>query len=127
MTATLTFASPPLGLAPHNRFVMTEIDGADGLYSLHSADNPQIRLFVLDAAVFLPDYTPVISDSDSDRLDVHAPADALVLVVTNPADDGTTMNLLAPIVVNAATGASAQIILDGQDWPLRATLSALVP
>ncbi len=33
------------------------------------------------------------------------------------------MNLMAPIVVNAKTGACAQVILEGQDWPLRAELS----
>jgi flagellar assembly factor FliW len=55
---------------------------------------------------------------------VHAAEDTLVLVVANPGDSGTTMNLLAPIVVNATSGASAQIILDGQDYPLRAELSA---
>ena len=74
--------------------------------------------------MYLPDYAPVISDEDCAKLDVHTAEDALVLVVANPADDGTTMNLLAPIVVNASTGASAQIILDGQDYPLRAQLQA---
>jgi flagellar assembly factor FliW len=59
------------------------------------------------------------------RLDVHTAEDTLVLVVANPAESGTTMNLLAPIVVNATSGASAQIILDGQDFPLRAQLSSV--
>lgn len=30
---------------------------------------------------------------------------------------------MAPIVVNAATGMCAQVILEGQDWPLRAELN----
>ena len=47
----------------------------------------------------------------------------MVLVVTNPGETGTTVNLMAPIVVNADTGRCAQIILDGQDWPLRAELT----
>ncbi|MCU1424765.1 MAG: Flagellar assembly factor FliW, partial [Microbacteriaceae bacterium] len=42
--------------------------------------------------------------------------------VANPSDEGTTMNLLAPVVVNATSGRSAQVILEGQDWPLRAQL-----
>jgi len=33
-----------------------------------------------------------------------------------------TVNLLAPVVVNARTGVGAQFILDGQDLPLRAEL-----
>ena len=44
--------------------------------------------------------------------------------VVNPSESGTTVNLMAPIVVNATTGACAQLILDDQDWPLKAELSA---
>jgi flagellar assembly factor FliW len=124
MSAALNFAIPPHGLAPHTDFELRHIDGADGLYALQSIDDVGIRLFVLDAAVYLPDYSPVISDEDCLALDVHEAEQALVLVVANPGKAGTTMNLLAPIVVNAATGASAQIILDGQDFPLRAELTA---
>ena len=124
MSAALNFATPPHGLAPHTDFELREIEGASGLFALESLADRGIRLFVLDASVYLPDYAPVISDGDCAKLDVHTAEDALVLVVANPADDGTTMNLLAPIVVNASTGASAQIILDGQDYPLRAELTA---
>jgi flagellar assembly factor FliW len=124
MSATLTFVAPPHGLAPHTAFELRDIEGADGLYALESADDAGIRLFVLDAAVYLPDYSPVISEEDCLALDVTEPEQALVLVVANPGEGGTTMNLLAPIVVNAATGVSAQIILDGQDFPLRAQLTA---
>lgn len=116
--------TPPHGLAPHTAFELRDIEGADGLYALESADDAGIRLFVLDAAVYLPDYSPIISDEDCQSLDVHEAEQALVLVVANPGAGGTTMNLLAPIVVNAATGASAQVILDGQDFPLRAQLTA---
>ncbi|GAB3604645.1 hypothetical protein GCM10027413_00540 [Conyzicola nivalis] len=124
MTAALTFTTPPHGLAPHVDFLLSQIDGADGLFALQSRTDSAIRLFVLDASVYLPDYAPIISDEDCVALDVHAAEDALVLVVANPDADGTTMNLLAPIVVNASSGVSAQIILDGQDFPLRAELTA---
>ncbi|WP_411701307.1 flagellar assembly protein FliW [Conyzicola sp.] len=124
MTAALTFPTPPHGLAPHVDFLLSAIDGADGLFALQSLTDSAIRLFVLDASVYLPDYAPVISDEDCVALDLHAAEDALVLVVANPGTDGTTMNLLAPIVVNASSGVSAQIILDGQDFPLRAELTS---
>jgi flagellar assembly factor FliW len=124
MSAALTFVTPPHGLAPHTEFELRDIEGADGLFALESVDDAGIRLFVLDASVYLPDYSPVISDEDCLALDVHEAQQALVLVVANPGESGTTMNLLAPIVVNAATGASAQIILEGQDFPLRAELTA---
>ena len=125
MITSLAFAVPPHGLSPHTRFDLRAIEGAAGLFSMQAQGGSGIRLFVLDAAVYLPDYSPVISDEDCVKLDVHTADDALVLVVANPAAGGTTMNLLAPIVVNATSGASAQIILDGQDFPLRAQLSSV--
>ena len=124
MSAALTFVTPPPGLAPLTDFTLNTIEGAEGLYSLQAVQDAATRLFVLDASVCLPDYTPIISDEQCAALDVKVPDDALVLVVANPGEGGTTVNLMAPIIVNAATGVCAQVILDGQDWPLRAELGA---
>ncbi|MDY7544510.1 flagellar assembly protein FliW [Cryobacterium sp. 5B3] len=77
---------------------------------------------MLDAVIYLPDYSPVVTDDHA--LDLADPDQALVLVVTNPREGGTTVNLMAPIVVNAATGRCAQIILEGQGWSLCAKLGA---
>jgi flagellar assembly factor FliW len=123
MSATLTFVTPPPGLSPLVEFSLDEIVGADGLYALQASNDAATRLFVLDAGIHLPYYTPEISDEQCAALDVTAAEDAFVLVVANAGESGTTVNLMAPIVVNASTGVSAQFILDGQDWPLRAELS----
>ena len=46
-----------------------------------------------------------------------------MLAVVHPgAEEPTTANLLAPILVNPVTGAAAQVVLDGDEWPLRAPL-----
>jgi flagellar assembly factor FliW len=124
LSATLTFIAPPPGLAPLVDFTLDDIEGAEGLYAQRAKADANRRLFVLDAAVHLPDYTPVLSDEQCAALDVSTPENVLLLVIVNPSEAGTTVNLLAPIVVNATTGACAQLILDDQDWPLRAELSA---
>jgi flagellar assembly factor FliW len=123
MSATLSFLSPPPGLAPLTEFRLSEIGGAAGLFSLTSADDERTRLFVLDASVYLPSYTPVISDDHAVSLALDSPDQAMVLVVSNPGETGTTVNLMAPIVVNVDTGRCAQIILDGQDYSLRTELT----
>ena len=123
MSAILSFVTAPAGLSPLPQFALTEVTGADGLYSLRAVENSAIRLFVLDAAIYLPDYSPELSDEHCRALDLHTATDATVLVVANPGETGTRMNLLAPIVVNVHTGACAQVILDDEDWPLQAELS----
>jgi len=130
VTTTVTFAAPPFGLEPVVDFTLDEISGAAGLYALRAADHDapsgraaDVRLFVLDAGVHLPDYSPVLTDEQTTLLDLRSAEEALLLVVATPADAGMTVNLLAPVVVNARTGAGAQLILEGQDWPLRAELA----
>jgi len=124
MSVALTFVAPPPGLAPLTDFSLDPVDGAHGLYALVAEDDPALRLYVVDAGVYLPDYAPVITDEHADALGLATADDAMVLVVATPAATGTTVNLMAPIVVNSSTGRSAQVILDGQDWPLRESLGA---
>jgi flagellar assembly factor FliW len=123
LSVRLTFLAPPPGLAPLVDFNLDEIEGAPGLFALRAAADTGRRLFVLDAAVHLPDYTPILSDAQCAALDVSAPQDVLLLVVVNPSETGSTVNLMAPIVVNATTGICSQVILDDQNWPLKAELS----
>jgi flagellar assembly factor FliW len=124
MSVALDFIAPPPGFDPLTDFMLDDIEGASGLYALRAVGNDGIRLFVLDASVYVPDYAPELSDEQVSALGVVDAEDAIVLVVANPGENGTSMNLMAPIIVNSKTGASAQVILEGQDWPLRATLSA---
>lgn len=121
MNTILDFIAPPPGFEPHLRFCLSDVHGAVGLYTLASEEDEERRVFLLDAAVYLPDYSPTLSLEQSTSLGLESAADARLYVVANPAYDDTTVNLLAPVVVNALTGASAQIILDG-DWPLQAPL-----
>ncbi|WP_349903464.1 flagellar assembly protein FliW [Parafrigoribacterium humi] len=124
MSASLSFVTPPPGFEPLVDFVLDDIEGANGLYALRPVKDQGMRLFVLDAGIFLPDYTPEISDEQAASLDLVSGDDALVLVVANPGESGTTMNLMAPIVVNSVNGRSAQVILEDEKWPLRAELTA---
>lgn len=120
MSIDLTFAVPPFGLSPAPVFTLTPVDGADGLFTLVGDSS---RLFVLDAAVHLPSYSPELTDEQAAGLGLTSAEDAMLLVVANPGESGTTVNLLAPIVVNARTSAGAQLILEDQDLPLRAELA----
>ena len=117
LPSALRFTAPPPGLEPRVDFTLAAIDGSAGLFSLTAGDGTA-RLFVLDAAAHLPDYAPQAPPSDVELVGTSEPA---VLVVVNPGAQ-ITVNLAAPILVNADTGACLQVILDGDKWPLRAPL-----
>jgi flagellar assembly factor FliW len=117
----LTFAEPLPGLAPHTEYRLDVVEGAPGLFRLRPTQAPEIRLFVLDAAVYAPSYAPDIAAACR-RIGLASTREAKVLVVATADGSGTTVNLMAPVLVNETTGQSLQAILDGQGWPLRAPL-----
>lgn len=116
----LHFLIPPPGLEPCTEFTLTPLAGTPGLFSLTSQQGAA-RLFALDPSVYVPSYTPRLPAAELAALGTDRKT-ALVLVVATPGAT-TTVNLSAPIVANPATGACAQVILDGTDWPLRHPLS----
>ena len=122
MSAVLDFIAPPLGLAPHTRFRLDPIDGADGLFALRAIDDDALRLYAVDPKTVVSAYTPTIPDENADALGLTGPDDALLLVVASHTPSGVHVNLLAPKVDHRDTGTAAQVILEGQDYPLRAPL-----
>lgn len=123
--SAVRFIVPPPGLEPLAEFELTAVPGADGLYSLSSVDRPEVRLFTIDAEVHLPGYSPELPDDRAAELGISAPEEAMLLVVVTPSREGSTVNLLAPVVVNRSDGAALQLVLDDDALPVRAELAAL--
>jgi flagellar assembly factor FliW len=124
MTAAVSFTAPPPGFEPHVEFDLAAIDGADGLYSLTAAEDRGLRVFVVDPAVYLPDYRPRLSAELLEAIGVGAGEGPQVLVVARPGDSATTVNLLAPVLLNRDTGRCSQVILSDQNWPVSSELRA---
>ncbi len=118
----VTFVAPPPGLDPLVEFSLDHLYGTEGLFTLESTALPSRRMFLLDAGSYFPDYHPEISDEQAAELGLTRPEDVATFVVANHQDGITTVNLLAPILVNTATDMCAQFILEGQDLPIRAVL-----
>ncbi len=123
MSAVLEFVAPPPGLAPHTAFVLDRIAEAEGLFALTAVSDDAVRLFLVDPRDVAPDYAPVLTDTQAEQLALDSADDALLLVVAQLTEAGVGINLLAPVVVNQRTGGAAQLILEGQDFPLRSVLA----
>lgn len=109
------------GLEPLKTFRLTAVEGSTGLYSLDSTELPEVRLFLLDPAVHLPEYSPRTQGQLS-LLGDPAAEDVRVLVIVNTSDGAPHVNLLAPVVLDVLSAQGAQVILEGQDLPVRAAL-----
>ncbi|MCT9868446.1 flagellar assembly protein FliW [Paenarthrobacter aurescens] len=119
---TLAFASPMPGLESAEGFALRGVAGAEGLYALEVSE-PRVRMFLADAAVYVPDYAPAVPAAAFQAVGLSSLSEATMLVVVNPTPEKTTVNLMAPILLNPADGTCVQVILDGAKYPLRAELA----
>lgn len=110
---------------PHTE-VYSVIGGDGGVFELAPVDGDGPTFVAAVAGFFFPDYHPVLDDVTAQRLDLDHADDALVLVIVTVGSDISAAygNLFAPVVVNTRTGAAEQVVLSGQDFPLRAPLVA---
>ena len=123
--SALTFIAPPPGLEPLREFELAAVGGAAGLYTLQAVERPEIRIFAIDAGLHLPGYSPELPDDRAADLGVSHADEVLALVIVNPSPEGSTVNLLAPVLINRATGDALQLVLDDESFPVRAELAAL--
>jgi flagellar assembly factor FliW len=112
------FTTPMPGLEGADGFTLRGVDGAPGLFVLEASAGTALRLFVADAAVYVPGYAPPIPEQAT------AAGQTTMLLVVNPGSGKPTVNLAAPLVLNSETGTCTQLILDSNVHSLRTELDA---
>lgn len=120
----LRFVAPLLGLEALRRFALVSLGDGAPLFSLTSLEDPEVSVLVLAPAAVFDGYAPELDAVTRAALGLGDGEDPLLLVVVTAAEslETSTANLLAPVVVNPATMAAAQVVLTGSDLPLRAPL-----
>jgi flagellar assembly factor FliW len=120
---TLHLVEPLPGLPSGTRYTLDALDEIGFLFALHGADG--VRLFVISPGLVFPDYRPAIPREALDAVcGAERDPDVVLLAVVHPGPGerlAPTADLLAPIVVDRATGRALQVVLD-EDLPLRAPL-----
>lgn len=88
---------------------------------LQSMQEPAFAMPVMDPLAVKPDYNPEVEDELLKPLGKIDPEEILVLVTLTVPSDLTKMsvNLQAPIVVNAAEKKACQVIVDTELYPVR--------
>ncbi|OLB81473.1 MAG: flagellar assembly protein FliW [Actinobacteria bacterium 13_2_20CM_2_71_6] len=122
----LEFVAPMPGFPEQRRFVLVRLEDEGVLYSLTSIDVPHLRFLVVPPAPFFPDYEIDIDNESQVALGLPDADDLLVLLVITAGDTlaDTTVNLMAPIVVNQRSRCAVQLVLGASGLPVRAPLLA---
>lgn len=109
------------GFEELRRFIIVEADNTKPIYWLQSIENKHIALPVIVSFAIISEYNIDIRENELEDLDLESKNDLLILnVVVIPEDvRKMTVNLAAPVVINAKRGIGKQIIIDAAELPLR--------
>jgi flagellar assembly factor FliW len=117
----VTFEQGLVGMEHLRQFAVV----ADGRLApcawLQSIEEPALAFVVIAPTLLLPEYAAEISGDDAYQLELEDPDDAdiwsIVTIVGDPRN--STVNLLAPVIVNRKRGLGKQVILSDARYSLR--------
>jgi len=124
----LTFEHGLLGLENEKKFVLLPIDADLPLAILQSVDNVEIGFVVAYPFAFKKDYSFDICEDDRNQLHIEKEENVLTysIVTMKETFQESTINLLAPIIVNMEKKCGKQIVLqDNKFYPLRFPMKTL--
>ena len=88
---------------------------------LQSLQETQFAMPVMDPLIVSRDYNPEVEDELLNPIQIENPEEVLVLVTVSVPRDITKMsvNLQAPIIINAENKKAAQVVVDTEIYPVK--------
>ena len=119
------FVEPIIGYDNLKKYVLVEHSENSAFKWLQSVEDPSLAFPVTSPAFFDIDYQFEIPTEKAEKIDLTSVESLISLnIVTIPAGNPrkATVNLLAPIIINAANKKGMQIILSNSNYPVKAPL-----
>ena len=115
-----------IGFEHLKKFVLHMQDEKNPFWWFQSLDDGKVAFVVINPFIAKADYEPVIDDNNTKLLEIenaeHVVLLAIVTILQNPFS--VSINLRAPIVVNAEKKIAKQVILEDQMHPVQYYLTA---
>jgi flagellar assembly factor FliW len=120
----ICFSAPMPGFPDDRHFVLRQLDDSGLLYELESLETPGLRFLVVPPAPFFPDYSPEVDDETLELLENGDPENLAMLLVVTVGDTvrNSTVNLMAPIVIDQETRRGAQLVIASPTLGIRERL-----
>ena len=115
-----------LGFPELTRFALVKMNDEGLVYRLQSLDSEEVNFVVVPAMSFFPTYAPIVDDEVADRFNLAAGADVLVLLIVTLGETfkQSTVNLMAPLLLDPVEQIAEQVIIENEDLSIRAPLLA---
>jgi len=112
------------GFESVKEFILLEQDESHAIWSLQAARAPYPSLIVINPFPVFPDYSPVLSPADRERLGNPKEEDLcfLAVAVIKRELKDSVVNLKSPVVVNVPEKLGRQVILEDSSYPVRCKL-----
>lgn len=124
----ITFVYGIPGFPDLRSFILISLDADLPLALLQSTEQAEIGFVVAYPFVFKIDYAFDISDEDKEDLQIKKEEEVIAysIVTLKESFPESTLNLLAPVVINTSKKLGKQIVLqDNAAYPLRYPIGAL--
>lgn len=121
----LNFISPIIGYNKYSKFTIVEQENNELFQWLQSLDDPELAFPISIPSYFSIDYNFEIDDTTQDKLQLTDVADLLIyniVTIPNSNPKGATINLLAPVLINAKTNNAMQYIITNSSYTSRHSL-----
>lgn len=115
------FKLPIIGFNELNKFVLLDLNKDKFFKWLQSVEDPSLAFPVVSVFSLDLEYSVDLPDNVIDILKINNVESILVMNIASiPQDDpqGTTINLLAPLIFNLDTQTAGQIILSGSGYDI---------
>lgn len=120
-TDVVTFDQGLVGMEHLRQFAIVSDTRLAPCAWLQSIEEPALAFVVIAPTLVVPSYEAEISGDDAYQLELEDPEDAdiwsIVTIVGDPRN--STVNMLAPIIVNRRRGFGKQVILSDARYSLR--------
>ena len=119
----LTFDRGLIGLSDYKQYtILYDVEKEEAnICWLQSVDEPTLALPIIKPPIVKPDYNPVVEDELLTHIGELTEENLVIfLTMTVPSDImQMSVNLKAPIIINADTRKAAQIMVENQDYEVK--------
>jgi len=118
----LTIVDGLIGFPDSTHYVLVCSKPESPFRWLQSIEEPELAFLVVDPANYFPDYRPSMPDSMATALELTEETPRIVYcTVSIPAGkpEDMTLNLLAPIVINATKRIACQTVVENAAYTMR--------
>ncbi len=118
--AEIVLPSGLIGLKEYKHFQLVADQNSYPFVVMRNLGDDPVEFVTVVPTGLVPDYRIEISDADAAELEIASPEEnPLVLniaIVYSLEPQKVTINLIAPVIINRATGIGKQVVIENYSW-----------